>query len=218
MIISMKKRRKIGFSHISLTGSLVSIKNNETIDFESSLERDYIYLLEYDNNVKYYWEQPFTLEYYEDDSKKVYTPDFLVEYYSGNKILVEIKYEADLMENKIKYKNKFSKTSAFCKTNNMQFKVISEKHIRTEILFNAKFLCYYKNPKNEMNYGDVNLLWETLKRFHKMTVTQLLEECSRDDFRRAELLYCLWFCISNDFFDYEKSSKLTMNSIVSIKS
>jgi len=50
--------RKIKKSYIFCTGYFVSKKNNNQITFESVLERDSYTILEFDNNVVYYEEQP----------------------------------------------------------------------------------------------------------------------------------------------------------------
>ena len=55
--MSLKKQRNISMNQFSLTGHIKSLKRNELVDFESSLERDYIHILEFDENVRYYYEQ-----------------------------------------------------------------------------------------------------------------------------------------------------------------
>ena len=60
--MSLKKQRNISMNQFSLTGHIKSLKRNELVDFESSLERDYIHILEFDENVRYYYEQPLKIE------------------------------------------------------------------------------------------------------------------------------------------------------------
>ena len=50
MRISLKKKRNISANEFSLTGQIKSLKRNDLVDFESSLERDYIHILEFDEN------------------------------------------------------------------------------------------------------------------------------------------------------------------------
>jgi len=59
-------------------GFFPSIKNGRPVAFESHIERDFLYLLEYDRNVVNYYEQPFTINYKQNDRQRRYTPDFLV--------------------------------------------------------------------------------------------------------------------------------------------
>ena len=75
-------------------GKFASLKMKRVIWWESQLERDYIYLLEFDPDVASYDEQPLRIEYYLNGKKHRYTPDFLVR--KGNKrIIVEVKQEEE---------------------------------------------------------------------------------------------------------------------------
>jgi hypothetical protein len=47
-------------------GKFPSLKNKSTIWFESHLERDFIYLIEFDKSVTKYQEQPFKVKYFLD--------------------------------------------------------------------------------------------------------------------------------------------------------
>lgn len=215
MIISFKKQRNIDLSNISLTGSITSIKNNSIVEFESSLERDFIYLLEYDNNVRKYFEQPIKISFYYNNCQKFYIPDFFVEYDNGKKQVIEIKYKADLNDelNKIK----FRVANDFCKRNNIEFKVFTEDDIRTNLLFNSKFLFYYKNPQLEINRTDIEILFNMLSKNKKLIISDLINECTKVYERQAELIYVLWYMLAREFICYNKNCKLSMNSVVWIK-
>ncbi len=51
----------------NVIGKFPSIKMGRMIAFESLLERDFIYLLDYDPAVEWFEEQPLTIEYMSDD-------------------------------------------------------------------------------------------------------------------------------------------------------
>lgn len=59
-------------------GKFPSLKLNKTVWWESQIERDYIYLLEFDPDVLFYQEQPLQLCYHSKGKERHYTPDFLV--------------------------------------------------------------------------------------------------------------------------------------------
>jgi hypothetical protein len=90
--MAVRKVRSIGSNII---GSFPSLKmKNHQIAFESTIERDFLFFLEYDPTVTCYYEQPFTIEHIGADGKlRTYTPDFQVIRTSG-KALVECKPEA----------------------------------------------------------------------------------------------------------------------------
>lgn len=212
MVISPKKQRDIAISNLSLTGSISSIKNNDAIQFESSLERDYIYLLEFDKEVYRYIEQPFKLHYYQDNILKYYIPDFYIEYWNGLKELVEIKYHEDCIKNKMIYQKKFKVADSFCKANNIDFKVLTEKEIRTHQLFNATFLLSYKHPKYGFNMNNTQIILKTLEQYGQLTVNQLLDISVKSENGKAELLYVIWYLVSNYLVYFDNNMKLSMET------
>src|SRR5436305_3789204 len=90
--MAVRKVRSIGSNII---GSFPSLKmKNQRISFESTIERDFLFFLEYDQTVTCYYEQPFTIESTSASGKlSTYTPDFQVIRTNG-KELVECKPEA----------------------------------------------------------------------------------------------------------------------------
>lgn len=84
--------RKITQSGRKIIGIFPSLKMRKSIWWESMIERDYIYLLEIDPEVKSYKEQPFKINYILNGKKHIYTPDFLVER-TDKKQVIEVKPE-----------------------------------------------------------------------------------------------------------------------------
>lgn len=132
------------------TGFFPSVKNERLIAFESLLELDYIYLLEFDNDVVSYKEQPLTMNYFYLNRTYRYTPDFSVERKGLNQ-LIEVKP----LKSYIKIQNdpkkfmKFRAAANYCKHNGYdEFVVVTEKEIRDGIkLNNIKYLHSYHNLK-----------------------------------------------------------------------
>lgn len=69
--------RKIS-SYGKAVGRFSSFKMKDLIHWESSLERDYFFILEFDQQVIEYYEQPLKIEYIFENKKRTYTPDILV--------------------------------------------------------------------------------------------------------------------------------------------
>ena len=57
--------RKIPKNYRSVTGTFPSYKNKRNIFYESLLERDFYLLLEFNDDVDSYEEQPFKIYYYD---------------------------------------------------------------------------------------------------------------------------------------------------------
>jgi len=132
--LNLKPTRRITKSHRSITGKKPSKKTGNSHRFESALERDYITLLEFDDQVDYYIEQPLAIHYLHDGNDRVYTRDFFVVYKSSantKPLLSEIKYKADLALHEADYKPKFNAAIKFSYENGYQFSIITEDSIRT---------------------------------------------------------------------------------------
>jgi len=212
VIISPKKQIEISLSSMSLTGAITSIKNNNYVDFESSLERDYIYLLEFDLSVMKYYEQPFKISYFNKNKSSYYVPDFFVENWDGSKYLVEIKYKSDLELNKLKLETKFKWAHEFCLANGFNFKILTEDDIRTYHLDNVRFLLGYKRRKFGFKSTDTIIIYQTLNNFGQLTVQETIDYSVKDEMRKAELIYLIWYMVANYELSYDNSSKLSMDT------
>lgn len=73
-----RARRVITRSPTRTVGRFPSLKAGRSIHWESQLERDFVYLLEFDPIVLDYREQPETIRLTIDGKPRRYTPDFLV--------------------------------------------------------------------------------------------------------------------------------------------
>ena len=96
--------RKVSNRGGNAIGRFPSTKMGRMIAFESLLERDFIYLLDYDPAVEWFEEQPLSIEYLHEGKQLHYTPDFhLLE--DGQHVLVECKPErfVEAEENRRKF-------------------------------------------------------------------------------------------------------------------
>lgn len=214
VIISFKKSRKIGRNSLSITGQISSVKNNDIIEFESQLERNLIYILERRIDVEMYCEQPIIIEYFDGNKKRKYIPDFYIKYFDGKEELIEVKYQNELLEKKEVLEGKFKAAREFCNSNNILFRVLTEDDINTCEFFNSKFLSNYRRPPFKPNLGDIEYILNILNKFEKMTVNNLLDECSKDDSRKAELLFHIWYLISNYLIKFNEEENLSMNTLI----
>jgi len=213
--ISFKKKRLISASRYqTLKGYISDVSLNRLVEFESSLERDFIYLLEFDTNVKSYYEQPLTLIYNDGIKNRTYTPDFLVEYWDEEPELIEIKYLADLKKNGNKYQLKFKASEEFCSFNKMSFKVKTEEDIRNDKLFNCRFLLMYKDRLKSIKENHILIVCQVLKSFGKATPSEIINKASNDPEKKLELIYVIWVLVANYIISFNFKKRLTMNSLL----
>jgi hypothetical protein len=127
-------------------GKFPSFRLNRTIWFESLLERDFLYLLEYDHlDVEYFESQPCRIHYRREGRKRRYTPDFLVVRKGGRQI-VEVKPEEKALEER--NREIFRIAAAACARQGYEFRVVTDAEIRIEPrLENVKILLRYQRTE-----------------------------------------------------------------------
>lgn len=228
MLLKLKKRaREIGPKYSSLSGQICSKKLNSPIQFESSLEKDFIYLLEFNREVRRYFEQPIEIKYIDStDKERKYIPDFLVIYKDKFRKdeIIEIKYELELQKNEEILKEKFEAARKYCIENDMVFRVLSDSYIRDQnhvFLRNVKFLSWYRDFFDNINYEVTGLSFDTsyacilidkLDEFGTCTINQLIYSVTTDKSKIAELIFLTWYLIANNFIDCDLNSALNLDS------
>jgi hypothetical protein len=185
---------------------------------ESTLERDLLFLLEFDLNVATYEEQPVVIEYQDADGlARTYTPDVLITYRkdvapakSMPPLLAEVKYRQDLFADWKVLKPKFKAARRFARERGWHFRILTEQEIRTPFLENARFLLRYQ--RLEMDWDKAQLLLLMIGELREATPESLLMACSADPMERAVLLPMLWHLVAIGTLGCDLNCKLTMHS------
>lgn len=209
--------RKIGLGRRALAGLMPSAKGEGVARFESSLERDFFVLLEFNGDVERWDPQPIRLQV--ADAKRDYVPDVLVSFRSpecggsASKVLYEIKYRDELRKNWTAYRARFRAAHRYARAQGWRFKIITEREIRAGgTLWNAKFLLPYLYDGIED--GERAVLLTTLRRLGVATPKTLLEACSTDAWERARLLTAFWHLVACRDVAADLRLRLTMDSEV----
>lgn len=207
----LKPVRKIRQSDCSITGKRPSLKTNASQHFESTLERDHVILLEFDDDIENYVVQPVTIHYEHNNRSTRYTPDVAVYYKSAlqrKPVLIEIKYHAELIEKKDELERKFNAAKEYASNNGFEFKVVTEKEIRTDYLYNIKFLSRYSN-----SVTDQNLVQLVCARFANTTLTAQQLICNDDEESKARVLHALWQLVADKTLECDMNQRITMTTI-----
>ena len=203
--------RRIRPSSRSITGKRPSQKTQTIQRFESTLERDYITLLEFDPTIEDYGMQPVTIPYVHEGKACRYTPDALVYYKpeAGKKpLLVEIKYAAELQEKKDYLEPKFNAATAYACANGLEFRVFTEVDIRTCYLRNIKFLSWYHHGPVDDSYSKI--ITAELTKTIPATPQGLLT--SSTEAENATLLYTVWQMLARKMISCDMHQTLSMTS------
>lgn len=208
--------RKIPKNYRNVTGVAAHRKADGPAMFESTLERDFIALLEFDPAIETFEVQPLTLDWIDSDSKiRSYTPDVLATFNLPHghhgKTLYEVKYRDELRRNWQELHPKFRAAVHFAREQSWRFKIITEVKIRTPYLDNAKFLLPFmrQGPAEEVH---MDLLDEQLRQLHHATPAKLMASVFQDEWSQARLLPTLWYLIGTRQIGADLSTKLTMTS------
>ncbi len=149
------KKRKIGYTYGSVSG-IYSFRGEKGIAFESTLERDLLKILDFNDSVLDVVSQPFTLEYTSKDGKnRKYTPDFLVYFkslpadsissLSTKPLLIEVKPHKKLKKHWEVFRERFKVAVRYAQKNDFIFKIYDEERIRGNDLKNIELINRYKS-------------------------------------------------------------------------
>ena len=208
--------RQIPPNRISITGHHASHKTDRSHAFESTLERDFITLLEFDTTVADYDEQPVRIEYLGRDGRRhPHTPDVLVHFdqrrVPGKRSrLYQVKYDAELRAKWPKLKPGLLAASRYAKRQGWDFEIITDVTIRTPYLANAKFLLPYIRYAPNADHAAV--LLGSLEELRDVTAQGLLESIFVSDENQAQLVPTLWNLVGMRRIGIDLDRPLTMVS------
>lgn len=191
--------RKIPKNYLFVTGGYSSQKNKVMDGFESLLEKDYLMLLDFDDEVESFEVQPVRIPVV--GVRNGYVPDVLVKFLPDPKtgeirkqLLVDVKHTDDLKRNHPKYVKKFDAAQLYAEERNWQFVVVDQTQIRIPRLANLKFLREYRNV--EPNEQDVSKILKQVERLSKQaSVSALLGAICKHDDDRLYWLPIIWHMI-----------------------
>lgn len=202
--------RKIPIGTRSVTGTMPGGEK-----FESTLERDLMYLLRFDLNVNHFIAQPVKIEFQDKDGgDRSYTPDILIHYRQGlvPPVLAEVKYRDELRKNFQELRPKFKAAIRYAKEHGWRFKIFTDREIRTPYLANAKFLLAYMIPAQSPSDDIMRIVLDQLRGLQKTDAETLLASIYQDKWEQAELLPVVWHLVATRRIGCDLTTPITMRS------
>lgn len=166
--------RKVYRHGRNIIGKIPSVKMERMIAFESLIERDFIYLLDYEQEVQWFEEQPLSIEYQHEGKILHYTPDFhLLE--NGRNVLVECKPEKFISTSENRLKAAIARR--WCQDRSWEFRIVTDQQIRAGFrLQNIKLLTRYSRQKVSPEIvRRIHLLMEKCK---EVTIGKIVQAAS----------------------------------------
>lgn len=223
----MSPVRKIRPNYRSLTGHVTRGPQEPTLQFESTLERDFYEVLTFGPAVENIETQPFRVTFLDAAGQPHnYVPDcrftlgplgvpdgrrapFLRE---ESRVVCEIKYRSDLRRDWKELRARFRACRALCAQSGWTFRIYTEREIRTPLLRNAEWL---------RGYGRAPARLELRQEIHRILLSQrqstparLLAELLRarggDDTQLREL----WSMLASGEVQMDYCTPLDMDSTI----
>lgn len=205
--------RKIPRSHRNVTGVLAAGKAEGQAQFESTLERDFLALLEFAPEVAAFEVQPVEVHWNDGDQDRRYTPDVLISYKRAGRPpeLCEVKYRSELREQWPALRPKFKAALRYARSRGWRFRIVTEVEIRTTLLANVQFLQRFVR-QGPPPADDMDLIDRSMVRLQEAEAHRLLQDACSDEWMRARLLPALWFLVGTHQIGADLQAPLTMNT------
>ena len=184
--------------------------------YESSLERDFMELVEAHPDYSSYQAQPVWVPYVNLKGKSSrYPPDGLVRWRSDRPpLLVEIKYRADCAGLWRELRRKFRAARQFAASNGWEFRVLTEEQIRGQRLTNVRFLSGYRSRKLDDTARDA-ILGELAD--HDMSIRSLTEVLSAKGMAATSTIAYAWVMVARGLLSIDMEVPITADTVLRVK-
>lgn len=204
--------RTIRTGHRGNRGRATATKAGGRAEFESTLERDFYFLLEMDPEVLSFTPQPVSLTFKGPNGRsRRYVPDALIEYRDGRPpCLTEVKYAAELHKDPELFRLRFQAAREYARAQGWTFSTFTEKAIRNQRLTNVTFLRPYLDPQRRF---DQKIQAELLARAAQpgnLTLTDLLSGLSLSE--KGHWLPVLWHLVATLQLQVDLEQPLTLHT------
>lgn len=193
-------------------GSFNSAKMRQSIEWESQIERDFLYHLEFDDDVKSYISQPIRYRYSIDNKYHYHFPDFeIVRRSTSKRKFVEIK--PFHVTQKPEFQEITSAIKAKMLSDGFDYVVVTDSQIRIEPIFsNLKLL--YRYILHEYNEENMRQLINQLSELGYTSLAFSELRKTAEDFS-LELIDC-YSAIANKVLSFDASHPLSEDTILTL--
>ncbi len=208
--------RTIPKNHRSVTGRVETL-GGDSVGYESTLERDFVHLLDFNARVGKIVSQPLRIRFRVDDQNiRIYTPDYLVRFvpFGDSKpwrtTVYEVKYREELNDRASELAPGFAAAKKVCRSRGWNFRIVTESYIRNTFLKNVQFLRDYRAYPDDGAKG--RMLLQTMENLRVATPGQLLAATFMDPSNRMEAVGVLWRLITCRAIGANLMNSLNMSS------
>ncbi len=208
--------RAIPRNYRSVTGRVETLRG-DSVGYESTLERDFVHLLDFNARVGKVIGQPLRIRFaVEGGPARSYTPDMLVRFLpigdskAWRPTVYEVKYREELEDRRQELTPGFMAARTVCRARGWNFRVVTERYIRNTYLQNVQFLRDYRAYPDD---GAKSLmLLRSMEKLRVATPAQLLAATFMDKTNRMEAVGVLWRLITSRAIGANLMNSLNMAS------
>ena len=193
--------RKIPIQTRSVSGFFYSQKNNRLVQCESRLEKKFFLILEFEDDIVSYEEQPLKISRY--------IPDVLVKREKAKDLLIEVKYSKEANDPDEKLSEKFKTLRSYCLQNDLEFRIFTEKDVTEPYFSNISLIYHYATI--EVSEKDVGQIREAIRSYGESTRLRDLIDKGCD----ISIVYAM---VYRKLLDLNLYAKITNETIVRIPS
>lgn len=208
-----RQQRRIGPTRRSVSGSY-AFRGATSIEFESTLERDFLIRAEFCVGVLDVIPQPAEIPFIDSNGRHyTYTPDFLVYYRLGSRtyenypkpVLVEVKPIAEWKKHWRVWLPKWKAAWRYAQERGWEFHIRDESRIRDKAFENIRFLERYKRMQFPLE--ESQLVIETVHQMGCATIDYLLSRHFMGLYRAQGIAH-LWYLLASRQLDCDISRPL----------
>lgn len=194
-------------------GNFPSYKMGRSVEWDSQIERDYLFYLEFDGDVIEYHPQPIKYRYTLNKKYHTHYPDFeVVRKSTSRKKFVEIKMKSTTL--KLEFIEKTKAIKAQMNRDDHDYAVVTDEDLRVKpILDNLKLL--YRYIWEDTNPVKVKSLIKAVQEHNAGTIS-LLELRGLAENSGLALIDC-YACIARGLFEFDLNTSLGPESILHVR-
>ena len=193
--------------------------HGKAVDYQSTLERDLLILLDFDPTVADVVEQPVTIPYRHPVTGRMtpYTPDVYVRHTGprAREILYQVKYRTDLWEAFRDHKAAWKEARRVAREHGMTHRIVTDKEIRGAFLANATTLRRFMRLEADEDLEE--RLAATLAALGPSTPQTLLAAAFWHEDNRAMAIPYMWRMVAHGRILVNLQAPLTMSSPITIE-
>lgn len=194
-----------------------AFRGQDTIWFESTLERDLIQKLEFNDNVMQVVSQPIEITYRSNlGNLSTYTPDLLVQFFESplqqSPLLIEVKPRAKLRRDWKILKPKLKAGFQYAKDRGWDFRIYDEFRIRDTLLANIQFLKRYRN--SDFQKDESIQILNRLDDFGAHSVNGLANSLFKADQKILQAIAHIWFLVERRYISCDLTQQLKPTTMI----